>query len=204
MGKLPFTIFLLFIIVSAEPRKRRLQKKCSICGRTAAASSDLCELCERTQCQAENRSASFSGLKKQGDRMVLRSTKEFAPISVGENVRIGIPNEDRQKAGARNIIGVVMNEINGFYTIGTAMGIINRKFLRQMLAPIAERFVDLNNIPNVEVSLRQSAGHSEPRLASNRTFCNCQKSCGTRSCACRKQNALCNSSCHESSSCLNK
>lgn len=187
----------------AEPKRRKLQQECTICGQ-AAGDSTLCQLCKKTQGQAEHRSASFDGLNKQGNRMIWSSTRKFAGIPVGENVRIGIPDEDRQKAGAKNIIGVVLKEIDGFYTIGTEMGIINRKFLRQMLAPIPGRFVNINNVPSTEVSLRQCAGHSEPRLMNNGKFCNCQKVCGNKTCICRRQNTLCNSSCHDRKSCLNK
>lgn len=178
------------------------------CGKTIGeegyGSGVLCEICDKNRSQTEHRDAAIIGLTKQGDRMKAASSAKFKAIATGTNVRIGIPNEDREKIGAKNVIGVVMDEQDGFYTIGTQHGIIQRKFVRRSIAPVAANFIETASVPNTAVSLRTCVGLKACRSTSSLKSCNCAKGCQSKFCPCKKQNVLCNSGCHDSKGCLNK
>ncbi|XP_041376886.1 uncharacterized protein LOC121389358 [Gigantopelta aegis] len=62
----------------------------------------------------------------QGERMVKRSKRIFAPVQVGDNVTISIPHVHRGRTDPRNIIGVVTEcSDNDMYSIAVKGGTLN-------------------------------------------------------------------------------
>ena len=47
-------------------------------------------------------------LKKQASKMLRLSNSKFAPASVGDNVKVPVPEVDRSKCSKINIIGIIM------------------------------------------------------------------------------------------------
>ncbi|KAI1728786.1 hypothetical protein DdX_00989 [Ditylenchus destructor] len=127
-----------------------------------------------------------------------------APISVGQTVRIPIPPVDRAKTDPRNLLGVVMQEEDGFYRIGTDHGILSQQYSRNQIEPSSSQFVSKENVPDKEISLRAAVGADSLSGGQGHKHCNCVQGCKTGKCNCRSLGRLCNSRCHNSTSCKNK
>ena len=60
--------------------------------------------------------------RKRADAMIKTSASRYGDVDVGTNVRIPIESVDRGKIDPRNVIGVIMQNNNGYYKIGTEHG----------------------------------------------------------------------------------
>ncbi|KAI1695393.1 RNA recognition motif domain-containing protein [Ditylenchus destructor] len=98
--------------------------------------------------------------KRQAEQMLEGSAKRFAPIPVGQTVRVPIPMVDRAKTDPKVVLGVVMQADDGFYRIGTRAGILNQKYARNQIDPSSSKHVSLETVPNNEISLRTAAKHA--------------------------------------------
>ena len=63
--------------------------------------------------------------KKRAQQMLTATDKRFGSVNVGTTVRIPIDPVDRGKTDPRNVLGIVMENSNGYYTIGTEHGLNN-------------------------------------------------------------------------------
>ncbi|KAI1696117.1 hypothetical protein Ddc_20699 [Ditylenchus destructor] len=142
--------------------------------------------------------------KRQADQMLQESAKRNAPISVGQNVLIAIPIFDRAKTDPRNLLGVVMEEEDGFYRIGTKYGILGQKYSRNQIEPSSSQFITMESVPENEISLRAAVGADSLSGGQGHIHCACFKGCENGKCKCKSLKRLCNSRCHNSSSCKNK
>ncbi|CAJ0951146.1 unnamed protein product, partial [Mesorhabditis belari] len=100
-----------------------------------AETYDVCALDKLEDSIVKERVEAHAAQKQQAKKMLESSEQRFAPLHIGSNVRIAIGPVDRPKIGHRNLMGVVIAEENGFYTIGTSNGSLNHKFLRNQLHP---------------------------------------------------------------------
>ena len=66
------------------------------------------------------------------------SNSRISEAKIGDTVRIPVPDVDRGKADARNILGVVMETSEGFFKIGT------RGFLIKYIPAINSLFAKKN------------------------------------------------------------
>ncbi|KAI1718987.1 KRAB-A domain-containing protein 2 [Ditylenchus destructor] len=73
--------------------------------------------------------------KRQAQQMLDGSAKRFPPNPVGQTVRVLVPTVDRAKTDPRNLLGVVMAVDDGFYSIGTGVGILKEKYTRNQIEP---------------------------------------------------------------------
>ena len=65
------------------------------------------------------RSAANDSQKKQADKMLTATARQLAPLEVGSNVAIPIPDVDKGRAEFRNVLGVVKSiSSEGLYEIG--------------------------------------------------------------------------------------
>ena len=85
--------------------------------------------------------------------------KLFQPLLVGINVTISIPNLDRGKVEAKNLVGVIMNVTDdGFYKIGTKEGTISSMFARNQIFECKETFLKTDEVPEgKELSVRTNS-----------------------------------------------
>ncbi|KAI1700836.1 KRAB-A domain-containing protein 2-like [Ditylenchus destructor] len=131
--------------------------------------------------------------KRQAEKMLQESSKRNAPISV-----------DRAKTDPRNLLGDVMEEEDGFYRIGTDHGILSQQYSRNQIEPSSSQFVSKENVPDKEISLRAAVGADSLSGGQGYKHCSCLQGCKTGKCHCRSLGRLCNSRCHNSTSCKNK
>lgn len=57
-------------------------------------------------------------LEKQAKKMMKLSNEKFSEVDVGRTVRVPIPDVDRARCAPRNVLAVVTNKNEGFYTLG--------------------------------------------------------------------------------------
>lgn len=85
---------------------------CLECGRQVEAATECPCLTEEPPAAAERRKARVHQ-SAQAERMLKRARSSVAPISVGDNVTVGIPDVDRSRIEHRNLICVVLEV--GYY-----------------------------------------------------------------------------------------
>lgn len=63
---------------------------------------------------------------------------------------------DRAKGDAQNVLDAIIEKTDdGFYKVGTKRGIVNTFFSRNQLQECKENLININDIPNIELSLRE-------------------------------------------------
>ena len=85
---------------------------CLECGRQVEAATECPCQTEEPPAAAERRKARVRQ-SAQAERMLKRARSSEAPISVGDNVTVGIPDVDRSRIEHRNLICVVLEV--GYY-----------------------------------------------------------------------------------------
>ncbi|KAI1726532.1 hypothetical protein DdX_03254 [Ditylenchus destructor] len=131
--------------------------------------------------------------KRQAEQMLQESAKRFKAWKIRD-----------AKTDPRNLLGVVMEEEDGFYRIGTDDGILSQQYSRNQIEPSSSQFVSKENVPDKEISLRTAVGADSLSGGQGHKHCNCLQGCKTGKCNCRSLGRLCNSRCHNSTSCKNK
>lgn len=187
--------------------KRLVHVICGISesGAEGYGSNVLCKLCYQHKNAHEIRESCKRSLEEQGNEMLNRSRKKFAPVEVGTNVTVPVSYLDRGPTDSRNIVAVVMSEKEGFYQLGTEHAVLPRLYSRNQFEPCKEKFFGIDKVPKYkELGVRKQvaavSGNSQGFIR-----CGCKKKCeeGSR-CKCRQNKTLCNSRCHDSLSCCNK
>ncbi|XP_065223547.1 KRAB-A domain-containing protein 2-like [Planococcus citri] len=156
-------------------------------------------------CIDGNRKRAIQGLEKQAKKMKAGSEAKFGVIERGTTVTVPVPEVDRSKCNPRNIIGVVLEVVDGqFYRIGTKDGTLPQLFSRGQIAPSTKEFLAIENVPPESITIREANGKSSISGGQGFQKCSCTTKCTSNKCACRKKGVLCNSRCHSSLSCCNK
>lgn len=149
---------------------------CSLC-----SESGVCEVCVNKNSITKNRRKARKYLEIQAKKMKMNSEIKFPPIPVGRSVTIPVPEVDRSKTDARNIIGVVMEVTSdGYYKVGCRNGIINTLYARNQIGMCKEDFVSLSDDPNASISLRKAS--SANSLSGGQGFfkCFCKRKCESK------------------------
>ncbi|KAI1696180.1 hypothetical protein DdX_19168 [Ditylenchus destructor] len=87
---------------------------------------------------------------------------------------------------------------------GTDHGILSQQYSRNQIEPSSSQFISKENVPDKEISLRVAVGADSLSGGQGHKHCNCVQGCKTGKCNCRSLGRLCNSRCHNSTSCKNK
>ena len=153
----------------------------------------------------DTRQIAAESLKNQAKRMKTTSDLTHPPAQIGDNVTLPIPEVDKAKGSLRNIMAVVLNVNNdNLYQLGTKEGILQCLYSRSQFDICKEKFILLDEVAtDKKISLRNAAAISSGN-SQGFTRCHCIKGCRTKLCLCKKNNKLCNSKCHNSSTCKNK
>ena len=153
-----------------------------------------------------HREESHKMMKIQATKMLCESNKRYAPLEVGTNVLIRVPDVDRGRLTPRNVLAIV-SEINndGLYKLSTENGPLDRLFSRNELLQADSQFMSQSNNNNIKkIPLRTAANMSSKGSGQGFLRCNCKRFCGDNKCSCKQRNKKCNSKCHGSLTCKNK
>ena len=141
----------------------------------------------------------------QAKRIKTFSDFKHPKAKSGCTVKIKVPNVNRTKTDGRSVLAVALQEIeDGFYKLGTKSGILKQLHNRSQFSFCKEKFVDKEDLPEDEISLRQTTNSQSISNGQGFQKCNCRSKCVTIMGACRKNKILSNSKCHQSLSCNNK
>ena len=136
--------------------------------------SDLRYFCFNSHCQHdflrnETRLIAQRVQKRQADKMLSDTAKRLPAITVGDNVRVPIPVEDRVKLGQKHLLGVVTSIFGSSYTVGTIRGTLDRKYRRgEIELWKSSSYLSIDEIPKAEIKLRTAA-----KLISNNCILHC-------------------------------
>ncbi|GBO23460.1 hypothetical protein AVEN_18634-1 [Araneus ventricosus] len=90
--------------------------------------------------------------------MKMNSEKMFPTNSLGTTVRVPIPDVDKGRGDARNILAVLISVTeDGFYRLGTSEGILKQLYERSQFTLCPENLLRIENIPDYEIPLRSVA-----------------------------------------------
>ncbi|KAE9536197.1 hypothetical protein AGLY_007420 [Aphis glycines] len=142
------------------------------------------------------RNESVQNLEKQANKMKSLSERRFCEGNIGDSVKIKIPDVDRARSDLRSILAVIISMEDGNYKLGTTKGKLQHYYSRNQFTICKEKFVSVDEVPDIQLSLREAA-----RLFSNLggqgyDRCTCVQKCETRRCKCKAAGILCNSKCH--------
>lgn len=166
-----------------------------------------CSLCQRQESLAITQKDCFKKQKTAAEKMINVTETDFPKLQIGDNVTLHVPTVDRGPLDFPNITAVVMNIQNEVYQLGTAHGSIKGWFPRTDLIKCPSTFIAVDNVPAVQMTLRESAAKQSLIGGQGYKKCNCKASkiqCDTNRCNCKKAGILCNSRCHGSGNCKNK
>ena len=131
--------------------------------------------------------------------MEMSSERQFPPVEPGTSVLIKIPDVDRNKGDANNLIAMVLEVSDDqMYKLGTKSGILFSLYSHNHLNPCKE------DVPDVKITLRSSAIAQSRGSGQGFVRCNCTTKCANNRCKCRKQKLIGNWMCHSSLPCYNK
>ncbi|CAK1580028.1 unnamed protein product [Parnassius mnemosyne] len=165
----------------------------------------LCLLCSKKYKVQDNRQSAKKTLQQQAEKMLKSSEKKFAPVPIGTSVRIAVPEVDRERGNARNIIGVVLAKTDDeLYQIGTKNGILKQVYSRSQINVCPRALLDAEDVPSTEIALRSVANLQSTGTGQGFKKCHCKKNCTTARCLCYKNKLLCTSKCHSGLPCKNK
>ncbi|KAF0768381.1 SCAN domain-containing protein 3-like [Aphis craccivora] len=83
----------------------------------------------------------------QADEMKKLSDKKLLPVEIGSTVRVPVPDADKGRLNARNILAFVTEITDGFYRLGTKNGT-----LRQVTVHcLSKKLLHLDEVPAEEL-----------------------------------------------------
>jgi len=68
-------------------------------------------------------------LRKSGQKMIKKSNKKFEVLEVGVNVRVSIPDVDRDRGSPRNLLDVIISIEDDIYKLGRYANFKIRKLI---------------------------------------------------------------------------
>ena len=144
-------------------------------------------------------------LKLQAKKMTKLSDKKYPSTEVGDSVKVRVPDIDRSRFDARNILGVITAiDQNGSYKIGTKFGAIDTSYSRNQFSICHEPVISVEDVLDEEILLLGCARKSSLTGGQGYQRCGCKSGCARNICSCRRQNKLCTSNCHSSLTCSNQ
>lgn len=167
--------------------------------------------CDNTLSEIENpaikraRRRALSGQQVQADSLTQKTKRNLSVLKIGDNVIIPVPSVDKAPTDVRNIRGVVL-EVNehGSYKVGTKVGKIKGYLSRNQFEALPNATLDVSDVPLNEGSVREIVSKLSLSGGQGHVHCNCKKDCKGGKCKCRKMKVMCNSRCHNSTTCSNK
>ncbi|CAM4741905.1 unnamed protein product [Rotaria magnacalcarata] len=131
---------------------------------------------------------------------------KLADLNVGDNVLIPVPDVDRGPTDARNVFAVVMEIKDDKYKLGVEQGIINGYYSFHQISTATETPTILveNVDQGIKKSLREVVKLQSITGGQGMLKCSCKGGCATSRCKCKQAKILCNSRCHNSTTCRNK
>jgi len=102
------------------------------------------------------RQAAREGLEEQAKKMKATSSKKFQKPTLGQNVRIKIPDIDRAKMDPRSITAVITDiKEEEFYELATKLCELKALYTRNQFTLCNENFLSIEEVGTEEISVRE-------------------------------------------------
>jgi hypothetical protein len=100
------------------------------------------------------RQAAREGLEEQAKKTKATSSKKFQKPTLGQNVRIKVPDIDRAKMDPRSIIAVITDiKDEEFYELATTLGKLKALYTRNHFTLCKENFLSIEEVGTEEISV---------------------------------------------------
>ncbi|KAF6208712.1 hypothetical protein GE061_017170 [Apolygus lucorum] len=129
---------------------------CSICNKETDDEQLLCEWCSREETISSIQDQCHGKQKQAAEKMQASSSKLHDEINVGDNVVVTVPKFDRGPLDCRNVRGIILEERNGFFRVGTAAGILKNLCSRDQLAKTFKNTEESEVLRDKLVTLRET------------------------------------------------
>ncbi|XP_060848294.1 KRAB-A domain-containing protein 2-like isoform X2 [Rhopalosiphum padi] len=152
------------------------------------------------------RTRAKENLENQAKKMMAWSDKKLLPVAIHSTVRVPVPEVDKGRLDARSILAIVLEVTSdGFYRLGTRDGILKQLYARSQFTVCQKKLLQIDEVPiETEVALRTVAKEQSTGTGQGFFKCICKTKCQNKKCICLKNNVLCTSKCHFSTTCCNK
>jgi len=139
------------------------------------------------------REAAREGLEEQAKKMKATSSNKFQKPTLGQNVRIKIPDIDRAKMDPRSIIAVITDiEDEEFYELATKLGKLKALYTRNQFTLCKENLLSIEEVGTEEISVREVVNKLSVVGGQGFRKCNFSKKSTTKMSLCKSTNLLCN------------
>ena len=135
--------------------------------------------------------------------MLTRTGRKLHQPKVGDCVAVFISEFDRGRADPANVIGVILEERNGMFEIGTKGGIVDNWLPRDAFECVKYTGLTKDKIPSIRLSLREIVRELSVGNGQGIVRCKCRGKCKDRRCKCFRANVECNSAFHNQRTCDN-
>jgi hypothetical protein len=110
-------------------------------------------------------------------------SKKFQKPTLGQNVRIKIPDIGRAKINPKSIIAVFLDITDEeFYEPGTKLGKLKALYTRNQFTLCKEHFLSMEEVGKEEISVREVVNKLYLFGGQKLKKCNCSKKCTTNMC----------------------
>lgn len=153
----------------------------------------------------KHRISAKENLESQAKMTLKVSNLKFSSGNVVDTVKLRVSGVDRARKDPRNIIAVISEVQNEeIYLSGTKQGKFSNWYARNQFTICEEKFISLEDIPDLAISLRECVRKSSLSRGQGYQRCVCKGQCKFDKCKCTKSDELCNFKCHNILMCLNK
>ncbi|KAF0703723.1 SCAN domain-containing protein 3-like, partial [Aphis craccivora] len=95
-----------------------------------------------------NRKKAKQNLENQAIKMKTWSDKKLKPAEVGATVRVPVPDLDKGRGDARNILAVVIEVTDdGYYQLGTKEGLLKSLYSRSQITICQKNLIAIEEVP---------------------------------------------------------
>lgn len=121
---------------------------CSFCDSKTDSHLPSCPLSVRKTSILAKRKQSKDGLTQQAKQRKLQSDRNFPNPIIGDTVRVTIPQFDRGKTDARNVLACILEVTeNNFFKLGTQKGVLKQLYCRSQFQLCHEKFLTIDDVP---------------------------------------------------------
>ncbi|KAE9529177.1 hypothetical protein AGLY_011973 [Aphis glycines] len=134
----------------------------------------------------DNRKKAKQNLENQAVKMKTWSDKKLKPAEVGATVRVPVPDVDKGRGDARNILAVVIEVTDdGYYQLGTKEGLLKSLYSRSQFTICQKNLIAIEEVPRENTfALRTIATQQSTGTGQGFIKCTCKTKYQSKKCLC--------------------
>ena len=135
--------------------------------------------------------------------MLKNQQNDTVEINIDDNVLVAVPDNDRKWDDFQNIPGIVLDKRGDNFKVGIKGKQLKGYISRNKLQLSTYQELTKEDVGQEAIGIKEAVkylGGSGQGMFK----CFCKGQCNNNKCKCKKNNLLCNSRCHQSTTCANK